>query len=178
MIWAEGSLPSRAAALGVLAVLLGLFYVGPIAAYAGLVRAEGQKVADAEAALARGHRLIRQGRGTAPALRSILFADMSDAQAAALLQESLKAAAASAHVEIGGLQVLPAEPAQGSRRIGVRLRARGDMAGIERFLYAIEAARPVLYPDNLLIQSRTAPGAAPSVLDFEIEVAGFASGAS
>ena len=67
----------------------------------------------------------------------------------------------------------------GSVRIGVRLRATAEIGGLERLLYAIESARPVLYPDNLQIQSHAIrPAAASSALDFQLDVSGFKSGPS
>jgi hypothetical protein len=54
------------------------------------------------------------------------------------------------------------------------VRASGDMAGLRGLLYAIETAKPLLYPDNLSIQSHVAtPGAAASPLDFQFDISGF-----
>ncbi|MGH7087718.1 MAG: type II secretion system protein GspM [Stellaceae bacterium] len=173
-----GTALSRAGALAILAALLGLFWIGPVASYLGLLRAGHDSVTAAETTLARDRRLVDQGAGAMPQLQSVLFPAMSDAEAASLFQEALKSAAAAARVEIGGLQVLPSAPLGGARRIGVRVRARGDMAGIERLLYAIEAARPVFHPDNLDIESREGSGQTSSALDFELEVSGFTAGGS
>jgi hypothetical protein len=91
-----------------------------------------------------------------------------------LLQETVKTAATAAHVQVLGLQVLRGEAVSGATRIGVRVRASGDMAGLRNLLYAIETAKPLLYPDNLSIQSHAAtPGAAASVLDFQFDISGF-----
>lgn len=173
-----GTALSRTAALAILAAILGLFWIGPVAFYLRLVHESYHSVAAARSTLARDRRLVDQGAGAIPQLQLVLFPAMSDAEAAALLQEALKSAAAKAQVEIGGLQVLPPAPVGGTRRIGLRVRARGDMAGIGRLLYALEAARPALHPDNLDIESRDDSARASSALDFEIEVSGFTAGAS
>jgi Type II secretion system (T2SS), protein M subtype b len=169
----ERQVLSRAAALFILASLLALVWVGPVAAYLDVVGSGAQALVRAEAALARDRALaVAAHGGAAQADQTILMPTISDAQAVALLQESLKAAAVTAKVEIAGLQVLQAENLSGARRVGVRLRASGDIAGLDRLLYALAAARPLLYPDKLSVQGRA--GAAPgAVLDFQIDVSAF-----
>jgi general secretion pathway protein M len=109
----------------------------------------------------------------------MLIPAVPEAQALALLQETVKSAAAAAQVQIQGLQVLRSEGEAGVLRIGVRVRAAGDVASLGRLLYAIEAARPLLYPDNLQIQSQpAAPGTPPSPLQFQLDIAGFKAGPS
>ncbi len=70
--------------------------------------------------------------------QAALFPAASAAQADALLQQTLKAAAAAAQVEIEGLQVLQPASLGGASRIGVRLKGRADIAALDRLLYAIE----------------------------------------
>src|SRR4029077_12257592 len=102
-----------------------------------------------------------------------------DAQAVAMLQETIKGAAAAAQVQIQGLQVLRGEGEAGALGIGGGIRGPGDVAGVGRLLHAMEAARPLLYPDNLQIQSHAAaPGTPPSPLQFQLDIAGFKAGAS
>jgi len=109
---------------------------------------------------------------------ALLIPAMPDAQAVALLQETVKSAAAAAQVQIQGLQVLRGEGEAGVQKIVVRIRASGDVGGVGRLLYALETARPLLYPDNLQIQAQgAAPGAPPSALQFQLDVAGFKAGA-
>jgi hypothetical protein len=91
----------------------------------------------------------------------------------------VKAAASASKVRINSLQVLRGETLARAVKIGVRIRAAGDMASLARLLFAIEAARPVLYPDNLQIQTRAAaPGKAPEALDFQLDISGFKPGTS
>jgi hypothetical protein len=171
--------PARAGALAILLAVLGAVWLGPIAAYRDLAGGDAQRLADADATLSRYRALV----GAAPEARraadqALLLPEVSDAQAIALLQESLKGAAASAQVDIQGLQVLQRDTLAGAPRIGVRLRGRGLIAGLDRLLYAIEASRPLLYPDNLQIQAHSpGGGAAPAALDFQLDVSAFRAGA-
>ncbi len=171
---------ARAASLAILLALMALAWIGPVAAYRDLVNADARRLAEADTALARYRTLV----GTAPATKTaidtaLLPADSSDAQAIALLQGSLKGAAATAQVEIQGLQVLQTDTLAGAKRVGVRLKGRGGIAGLDRLLYAIEASRPLLYPDNLQIQAHGRDaGAAQDVLDFQLDVSAFRAGAA
>jgi hypothetical protein len=115
----------------------------------------------------------------------LLLPEIPDSQAVARLQETLKAAATAAQVQIQGFQILRSEPVPGAVRIGVRLRGSSDVAALGRLLYAVEAARPLLVPDNLQVQGRAASPAAgstpeptPIPLDFQLDVSGFKTGAS
>jgi len=170
----EPALLSRAAALAILLVVLGAILVGPVTAYIDLLGGDAERLQHQEQLLQRYRELAREPpAGPPPAARgeSLLFPEIPESQAVALLQEALKGAAATAQVEVQGLQVLRTEALPGSLRIGVRLRAAADIAGLNRLLYAIEAARPVLYPDNLQIQSRALrPEARSSALEFQLDV--------
>jgi general secretion pathway protein M len=172
---------ARAGAVAILLLLLGLLWVGPVAAYFDLI-GEGAGAIAQKTALLQRYRALAEaapaergepGRGDA----SLLIPAVPDAQAVAMLQETIKGAAAAAQVQIQGLQVLRGEGEAGALRIGVRIRGTGDVAGVGRLLYAIEAARPLLYPDNLQIQSHAAaPGAPPSALQFQLDIAGIKAG--
>jgi general secretion pathway protein M len=170
---------SRAAALGILVVIVALLWLGPVSAFLDRIGVDPQHLATAEATLARYCALTAAAPAGAEASgQAILLPELSDAQAVGLLQESLKAAALSARVEIEGLQVIQGDTLAGTARLGVRVRGHGDIAGIDRLLYAIEAARPLLYPDNLQIQARSlADAAAPPPLDFQLEISAFRRGA-
>jgi general secretion pathway protein M len=174
----ERPVVARVAALAILAGLIAVVWVGPVTAYLDLLDADGQALGTAQQTLARYRALVTAAPERAPVEdKSMLLPEISDAQAVALLQESLKGAAAAAQVEIQGLQVLQTEQFAGAPRIGVRLRGHADIGGLSSLLYAIESARPLLYPDNLTIQSRmTSPSAPPTALDFQSDVSAFKSG--
>jgi general secretion pathway protein M len=166
----------RAAALAILAILVVLFCGAPLAAYCGLV-ADNSDALATKAALLQRYRALADAKvlssASAPEA-ALLYPDMPESQASAVLQETVKNAATTAHAQVLGLQMLRSEAANGATRIGVRVRASGDMSSLRGLLYAIESARPVLYTDNLSIQSHAATSdAAPSPLDFQFDVSGF-----
>ncbi|HYM72731.1 MAG TPA: type II secretion system protein GspM [Stellaceae bacterium] len=167
----------RAAALAILAALIVAFWFGPVGAYRGLIDAADDRLAAKAAVLAR-YRALADGPtpATLPSAagRSLLYPEMPDSQAAAMLQETVKGAATAARIQVQGLQMLRSEALPGATRIGVRIRASGDMPGLRSLIYAIESARPVLYADNLQVQSPApSPGAAAPRLDFQLDIAGF-----
>jgi general secretion pathway protein M len=175
MTLAERPNLGRISALVILAALIVLFCLGPAAAYWGWVAGNADALA-AKAAVLQRYRALAgaETKAAVPAGPALLFGDMPESQATALLQETVKTAAAAAHVQVLGLQVLRSEAVSGATRIGVRVRASGDVAGLRGLLYAIEIAKPLLYPDNLSIQSHAAvPGAAASVIDFQFDISGF-----
>jgi len=165
----------RAAALAILGALVALLWLGPLGSYAELVGSNAAALDD-EAAILQRYRALT---GAAPADAhlsgpSLLYAEMAVAQASALLQETVKNAAAAAHVQIQGLQMLRSETLPGATRFGLRVRASGDIAALRGLIYAIETARPLLVADNLSIQSRAAtPTAAAAPLEFQFDVTGF-----
>ena len=174
---------ARAGAVAILLLLFAVLWIGPIGTYFELVAGGADALAQKAALLQRYRALVEapaaENAEVARGDPSLLIPAVPDAQALALLQETVKAAAAAAQVQIQGLQVLRSEGEPGALRIGVRIRAAGDVASLGRLLYAIEAARPLLYPDNLQIQSRAAaPGMPPSPLQFQLDIAGFKAGAS
>jgi len=175
----------RVAALLILVALVVMFCVGPLAAYCSLIADNSDALASREALLQRYRALTAAASGGAPAPSTaaaaagpaLLYPDMPESQISALLQETVKNAAGAAHVQVLGLQVLRGEAIGGATRVGVRVRANGDMASLRSLLYAVETARPLLYPDNLAIQSHTTGAdAAPSTLDFQLDISGFQTG--
>jgi general secretion pathway protein M len=173
----------RAGALAILLILLVVLWLGPIRAYVDMLGQGADEIAQKSALLQRYQALAdavpAQPGGPAHGDTSLLIPAVPDAQAIAMLQETIKSAAAAAQVQIQGMQVLRGEGEAGALRIGVRVRAAGDVNALGRLLYAIEAARPVLYPDNLQIQAQAAaPGAPASPLQFQLDIAAFKAGAS
>jgi hypothetical protein len=180
----ERALLERSAAVGILLVLVGAFWLGPVGLYRGYLASGDRRLGHDEQLLQRYRALDRApltpASGDAPARAgrdTLLFPAVPDAQAVALLQEGVKGAALASRVEVEGLQVLQTQPLPGAVRIGVRIRGTGDIASLNRLFYAIEVARPLLYPDNLQIEAGAArTKAAP--LAFELDVSGFKRGPS
>lgn len=178
----ERTLVGRGAAVAILLALLLAAWIGPVSGYLGVIASGNEQIAAKLAMLQRYRTLADARPPEAPARNGdggLLYPDIPDSQAIALLQEAIKTAAAGARIEVRGLQVLRSEPAPGAQRIGIRINAAGDIASLSRLLYAVEAARPLLYPDNLHIQSRaTTPNAAPTALEFQLDISGFRAGAA
>jgi hypothetical protein len=168
----------RVAAVALLGVLIAIVWLGPVDAYLDLIDAAAQQLARRQALLQRYQSLTPApaetaavaGAATGPRL---LFPEIAEAQALALLQESVKRAAAANHVEIHSLQALRSELLGDAAKVGVRIRAAGDVASLGRLLYAVESADPVLYPDNLHIQVPPATGAASGNLEIQLDLLGF-----
>jgi hypothetical protein len=183
----DRKLRMRAAALLLLVMVLAALWVGPVAAYLDLVESGAEQIERQQALLQRYRMLSENSETTAPAgiqaekAAGLFLPDMGESQVVAGLQETVKASAAAAQVQIQGFQVLRSEALPGAVRIGIRVRASGDIAGLSQLLYAIEAARPVLLPDNLQIQSRAAPnarGGPPAPLEFQLDISGVKAEAS
>jgi general secretion pathway protein M len=175
MILLDRAILRRVAALAVLAALVAAVWIGPFAAYCGWVGANEEALAAKSAMLGRYQALATPASGgVSPAEPALLYREMPESQASALLQEAVKNAATAARVQVQGLQMLRSEALPGATRIGVRVRATGDIASLRGLIYAIETARPVLYPDNLQVQAHaTTPDAAPALLDFQLDISGF-----
>jgi general secretion pathway protein M len=177
----RGSLPSRAAALVLLGLVVALLYAGLIAPYRDYVAALDDRLDAKASILDRMRSLTRQPAApddpaTAATLDALLLPDLSDAQAVGQLQDRLKEFAAAGGVDLQGVQVLPPIETATLSRLAVRLRGAADMAALNRFLHAVESTRPVLLIDNLRIQSRAprgAPSPASAVLDIQLDVIGF-----
>ncbi|HEX3861975.1 MAG TPA: type II secretion system protein GspM [Stellaceae bacterium] len=183
MIFAGSRSGGRIAAFGILGLLLVVFWLGPVSLYLDMVGGGGEQLLQRAALLQRYQALSQAPASTAApttethtavAGGAVFFPDIPEAQAVVMLQEAVRSAAAANRIQIHSLQVLRNDAVADAVRMAVRIRAAGDVQGIGRLLYAIESARPVLYPDNLQIQAPPAvPGAAASPLDFQLDVSGF-----
>jgi len=173
-------LRGRAAALMILAIVLTAVWLGPIDLYLGFVGDRAQQIEESRSILRRYRSLVaeeadaaRGRRGASP----ILLTDIPDGPTLAALQESVKDVAAGNQVELQSLQVLRSENVSGASKLGVRIRGSGEIGGIAQMLYALESARPVLYPDNVSIRSRPDAAGKPGArLDLQLDVSGFKPG--
>ena len=168
----------RAAALGILALLIAALWLGPVTAYVNLVIGAADEIA-AQAAILQRYRALVDKPVPAPvpagsASATMLLAEIPEAQAVALLQERVKNAAAANRVQIHSVQVLRSDNLPSATKIGIRISAAGDVTALARLLYAIEAERPLLYPDNLQIHARPGlAGKAGDIVDLQLDVSGF-----
>ncbi|HKS89588.1 MAG TPA: type II secretion system protein GspM [Stellaceae bacterium] len=175
----------RLLALSLAIPIVVALWLGPISAYVGLVSSGSEQIARRQQLLERYRMLTAEApsatTGAAdPKSANLLAPGLPEAQAVARLQQAVKQAAEANQVEIRTFQVLPGGTLSGARRTAVRIAAAGEMAGIGKLLFAIEAARPVLYPDNLKIQARpTMPGSKRSeILDFQLDISSVSPGVS
>ena len=118
----------RITALGILAGFTILFLVGPFAAYCGWISGNNDALAAKAALLQRyagcspaptptrrrccsatGRSASTDTNTPAPAGPSLLYPDIPESQASALLQETVKNTAAAAHVQVQGLRALRSE---------------------------------------------------------------------
>ncbi len=170
---------ARAAAAAILALLIAALWMGPVSAYLHLVATGADELAERAMLLQRYRALVDTPVANAKAAAAVMLPPAPEAQAVAQLQEAVKSAAAAGKMRIDSLQVLRSETFAGALKIGVRVHAAGDAGGVGRLLFAIEAARPALFPDNLQIQARAAVvGTPPGMLDVQLDVSAFTPGAS
>jgi len=170
----------RAVAVAILAVAIAVVWLGPISEYLGVVADAAQRSAESRSLLERYRNLAAEDVGAARrhgGASPIMLPEAADGQTLAALQESINNVAASSQIELQSLQVLRGENVSGASKLGVRIRGTGEITGITRMLYAIESARPLLYPDNFSMRSRSdASGKPAERLDFQLDVSGFKAG--
>jgi general secretion pathway protein M len=184
-----GSLPSRAAALALLGLVLALAYGLAVQPYLDRLRSHDEAIAEL------GHRLGQYAR--IASARTQLENQIEAMQAQLPLDEELLAGDTA---PLAGAELLdlvkgillehrgnvssarPAEPvAEGDlQRIGVEFTFESDIAALKAMLYEIESGRPVLFVDGLRIRAETTaapdgrPGEwAPVPLTVELEVHGY-----
>lgn len=142
------------------------------------------RLAETAATLAR-HRAVatraEEVAAEAAALREVAAREAlflpgaTEGQAAAALQEAVKAAARAADARADSIQAL--EPtADGSLvRVAMRVRLAADVVALQKLLHALEAGRPIVLIDNLYVRARSLrPGGEEPNLDVRFDVVGFA----
>jgi general secretion pathway protein M len=113
--------------------------------------------------------------------RKVTLDGASDAIASANLQSRIEGFAVSAGATIGSTESLPAETADGYRRIGLRFALNGPYDTLVKLLAKIEEAAPPLIVDNLQVHGvLRRPGLPPGpgsefALDAGLDVYGFRS---
>jgi general secretion pathway protein M len=99
----------------------------------------------------------------------------SEGQAAAALQDAIKAAMASAGARADSVQALDAIAEGALTTVAMRVRLSADTQALQRLLHALEAGRPILLVDGLYVRARTVRAdAAERNLDVRLDVVGFA----
>lgn len=105
-----------------------------------------------------------------------LLAGTNESIAAAELQTRLKTIADSAKGDLKSTQILAARDDGNFRRITVRGQISGNLAAVQRILYAVEANLPYLFLDDVDIRVTTgstrADAPAPN-LDLHLDISGY-----
>lgn len=105
----------------------------------------------------------------------------NDALVAAQIQNRIKALVDASHGELKSTQVLPAQDEGKYRRLAIRAQMTLDVAAVQRVLYGVETASPLLFLDNVdlrahLVDRRRERGGNPpndGGLDVRIDVFGY-----
>lgn len=86
----------------------------------------------------------------------------TDALAAAALQARVTALVEGSGATLLSIQTLPSAAEQNLRRVSIRLQMTAEIAPLVRVLHGLEAGIPLLFIDNIELQSQAAPVADPS----------------
>lgn len=147
-----------------------LLIVALVAAYTFLLepivvgyRETDRQIEDVREQLARYHRLaamrpvledqMRQSDGETSS-EGYYLSGGTDALAAAGLQDQVNALVQGKGGSLRSLQPMPGIDEQGFRRITLRVQMTATSEALFEILYALEAGTPILFVDNLDIQSR------------------------
>lgn len=178
----------RLLALSLVLLGLGGLYFIAVAPLVDLYQAREARLEDgrmvlprleaAAAALPRLRAQVAELRAAART-RKVTLDGASDAIASANLQSRIEGFASRVGVTIGSTESLPAETADGYRRIGLRFALNGPYANLVKLLARIETATPPLIVDNLQVHGvLRRPGLPPDgggdfALDSGLDVSGF-----
>ena len=88
-------------------------------------------------------------------LEGLALAPGSDSAATAALQDYVQAVVADAGAWLATVDVLTPTPADGYRRIGLRVQFAADIGALGAILRALEFGRPAMVIDNLFVHART-----------------------
>ena len=161
---------SRVVALLLLAAVLAAAYVWIVGPIAGAY-------ADTEAAIADAHELLERYDRLAsarPSLEAQLAAieqkpdtaayyldGATDALAAASLQARVTALVEGSGATLLSIQTLTTTEDRGLRRVAIRLQMTAEIGPLVRVLHGLETGVPLLFVDNLEVQSQAAAAIEP-----------------
>ena len=176
---------SRAAALLLLAVVFAAAYVwivGPIVTAYADTEAD---IADTSALVERYDRLAASRAGLEAQLAAIeqkpdtaayYLSGATDALAAAALQARVTTLVEGSGATLLSVQTLTTTEDRGLRRVAIRLQLTAEIAPLVRVLHGLETGIPLLFVDNLEVQSQAAPtidqgaaqASAPLIVGFDL----------
>jgi hypothetical protein len=177
----------RAAALAILAALVLAVVTGVVEPLVSAYLDAARSVAQERAVIARAQASgldpaalqaeltrLRADRGPIPGA----LHGANESLAAAELQNRLKAAIDAAHGELRSVQALPSHVDGSFRRITIRGRARLKIAGLRDAVYALEAAPPYLFLDDVAVDAHPDQSGRPGAgedpdLDVRLDVSAY-----
>ncbi len=175
-----GTLRSRVTALALLAVLLGLGWLGLVRPLAVWVAGDDTALLERrldgyKRAIARRHALaselaeLQARRAQSPDF----LHGATAALAAADLQSRISAQIRGGGGQVDSTQGLPEDKDQGFRRVGAQIRMVGSIEAVRAIFYQIEAGLPRLFIDNLVISAPVIRTADTPPLAVEFNVYGY-----
>jgi general secretion pathway protein M len=176
-----GGLPkslSRAAALGLVVLVLALAALAAVAPFARTA-AVSEEIAMASDQVAQQERLLRAAaRRPAHAARDMLVAGDTSGLAGAELQRVLTELARRSGLSLRSTLVAPTKREADLAAIGVEVSLQGQMEGLRAFIHAIEIGTPILFIETLSIKSQPSyqPVPQPVSLDVTLRVRGYGAG--
>jgi general secretion pathway protein M len=161
---------SRAAAFLLLAAVLVAVYVWIVEPIAAAYAATKTAIADTRTLAERYDRLgaaraalqaqlvaIEQKPDTA----AYYMSGATDALAAAALQARVTALVEGSGASLLSIQTLTSTEDRGLRRVAIRLQMTAEIGPLVRVLHGLETGIPLLFVDNLELQSQSAPAIEP-----------------
>lgn len=153
----------RLAALSLLMGILALIYFLAVAPLVSEYRRNEEAIADAQDLLVRFQRLAAAQTGLQGQVDELRQRESSqgyyltqgtDALAAAELQDRLKAVVQEDGGTLRSMQILPTEEQDNFRRIAIRLQLTTTTEALSNVVYSLETMNPLLFIDNVDVQSR------------------------
>ena len=161
---------SRAAALLLLAVVLAVAYVWIVEPIAAAYANTEAAIADTRDLVERYDRLAAARTSLEAQLAAIeqkpdtaayYLSGATDALAAASLQARVTALVEGSGATLLSIQTLTSTEDGGLRRVAIRLQMTAEIAPLVRVLHGLESGIPLLFVDNLELQSQAAPAIEP-----------------
>ncbi len=161
---------SRAAALLLLAAVLAVAYVWIVEPIAAAYANTEAAIADTRDLLERYDRLAAARTSLEAQLAAIeqkpdtaayYLSGATDALAAASLQARVTALVEGSGATLLSIQTLTSAEDGGLRRVAIRLQMTAEIAPLVRVLHGLESGIPLLFVDNLELQSQAAPSIEP-----------------
>jgi general secretion pathway protein M len=168
---------SRFAALGLLVLLVLIFIVAVVEPWRDAYEDAAGTAARLRAAIAHAGAAERdpaslraelEHRAANPQSTAGYLAGANDALASAELQDRIKSLVENQGGKLRSTQILPSRDEGGFRRITVRGEIMVDITGLQRVVYALESATPMLFLDNVEIRAIPSTRDAAAGPDLEV----------